>query len=84
MMIIDEQDFNLMTESPLILSTEYPNDTISICILNDDKSERQEFFKISLYFKGVSPPRVTLNPSTATVVIVDNDGRSYLHYNKSL
>ena len=74
--MIDGEDFN--TTDPLrllVLSTEHPNDTISIYIHDDDEIENMEFFYITLYFVGVPPPRVMLNPSTATVMIIDNDGR---------
>ena len=77
--MIDGQDFTTMTDSPLILSTECPNDTISIYIHDDDVSESMESFSISLYFVGAPPPRVMLKPSTATVIIADNDGRCCLH-----
>ena len=74
-LITDEQDFIVMTDSPLILSTEYQNATISIYIFDDNLIEHMEFFSISLYFVGGLLPRMTLNPSTATVVILDDDGR---------
>ena len=74
-----DHDFLVMTNSTLILSTDYPNDTISIRIHDDEAIESTESFNISLYFVGVPPPRVTLNPSTVTVIIVDNDGRCCLH-----
>ena len=71
--ITDEQDFIMMTDSPLILSTEYQNATISIYIHDDNLIEHTESFIISLYFVGGPLPRVMLNPSTATVMIVDDD-----------
>ena len=74
-------DFLVMTDSPLILTMEHPNDTIMIRIYDDEVIESMESFNISLYFDGIPPPRVTLNPSTAMVIIVDDDGRCCLYNN---
>lgn len=63
----------MMTDSPLMLSTEHQNDTISIYVDDDNLIECLEILNISLYFVGAPLPRVTLSPSTATVMIVDDD-----------
>ena len=65
------QDYTIVTVSPLILSTEHPNDTISININDDgDLFEPDEFFEISLYFKEeIMIDRVKLNPRTANITI---------------
>ena len=73
-----DHDFGVMTDSPLVLSTECPNNTISIYIYDDTFIESMESFTITLYFVGVPPSRVTLHPSSATFVIIDNDGRCCL------
>ena len=64
-------DYTIVTISPLILSTEVPNATITIDINDeDDLFEPAEFFEISLFFKEqIMIPRVTLNPSTASITI---------------
>ena len=68
--ITTDVDYAIITESPLILSTEFPNATITIDIDDDDLSEPAESFEISLFFKGQTMiPRVTLNPSTANITI---------------
>ena len=65
------QDYTIVTVSPLILSTEHPNDTISININDDgDLFEPDEFFEIFLYFKEeIMIDRVKLNPRTANITI---------------
>ena len=57
-------------ERRLILSTEFPNATITIVIVNDDLFEPDESFLVSLVFKDqVMIPRVTLNPRFANITI---------------
>ena len=59
-----------MTKTPLILSTEVPNDTIKIDINDDNLFEPAESFQISLFFKEQTMiPRVTLDPKTANITI---------------
>jgi hypothetical protein len=52
----------------LILSTEFPNATITIDIVNDDLPEPDESFQIYLFFKE-QISRVTLDPRTANITI---------------
>jgi hypothetical protein len=55
-------------EHSVILSTEFPNATITIEIVDDDLDEPDESFQISLFFKE-QIQRVTLNPSTINITI---------------
>ena len=57
-------------ERRLILSTESPNTTITIDIINDNQPEPNESFLVSLFFKDqMMIPRVTLDPSSANITI---------------
>ena len=57
-------------EHSLILSTEFPNATITIDIVDDDLFEPDESFLVSLVFKDqMMIPRVTLDPSSANITI---------------
>ena len=68
--IITGEDYTIMTKSPLILSTEFPNSTIIVDIVDDDLFEPAESFEISLFFKEQTViPRVTLDPRTADITI---------------
>ena len=60
----------MITESPLILTTEFPNATISIDIIDDVVTESAESFVITLSFQGEPIPRVTLDPNTTTITIL--------------
>ena len=64
-----------MTMPPLILTPEHPNATITISVFDDVLFETNESFGINLSFLGEPAPTLKLNPSTATVVILENDGR---------
>ena len=57
-------------ECHLILSTESPNATITVDIINDNQPEPSdsESFLVSLFFKE-QIPRVTLNPRFANITI---------------
>ena len=65
-------DYDVMTDSPLILSTELPNATITIEIIDDDITEPAESFEITLSFEGQPIPRVMLDPNTTTITILGN------------
>ena len=67
------EDYDLSADSLLILSTQYPNDTIVIFIQDDNITECMESFSIYLNFPGGPFPRLTLNSSTTTVIILDDD-----------
>ena len=68
--IITDKDYSILSESPLILSTEFPNDTITINIKDDNLFELAESFEIFLLFKDQAMiPRVTLDPRTANITI---------------
>ena len=57
-------------ERRLILSTESPNTTIIIDIVDDDLFEPDESFLVSLSFKDqMTIPRVTLDPRFASITI---------------
>ena len=57
-------------ERRLILSTEFPNATITIDIMNDTQPEPNESFLVSLSFKDqMIIPRVTLDPRFANITI---------------
>jgi hypothetical protein len=53
---------------PLILSTEFPNATITTEIFDDDLDEPDESFQISLFFKE-QIRNVTLDPRTINITI---------------
>jgi hypothetical protein len=55
-------------EPSVILSTEFPNATITIEIVDDVLVEPDESFQISLFFKE-QIRRVTLEPSTVNITI---------------
>ena len=67
----------MMTDSPLILSTELPNATITIEIIDDDITESAESFEINLSFQGQPIPRVMLDPNTTTITILGKG--NYFH-----
>lgn len=64
-----------MTKRPLVLTPEQPNATITISVFDDVLFETNESFGIILSFLGEPAPTLKLNPSTAIVVILENDGR---------
>ena len=68
-------DFSMITDSLLTLNATCPNATITISILNDNVLESTESFTVNLAFSGGPVPRVILSPSTATVTILDDDGK---------
>ena len=61
-----------MTDSPLTLSSELPNATITIFIIDDNITEPMESVEIHLSFQERSLQRVTLHPNTTTVTILGN------------
>ena len=67
-----------LTESPLVLSYESPNATVSIYIKDDDSAEPPEPFEIILSFYGKQPPRLQLNPSSLTVLITNTDDSKFI------
>ena len=72
-------DYSLQPESPLTLTSERPNATITISIFDDDSIESSKTFEINLCFydemiENCSYNRLKLSPSTVTVQIIDNDG----------
>ena len=66
-------DYDVVTDPPVTLTSEYPNATISISIVNDNLPETAESFEINLIFSGRPSSLLTLNPSTARVMILDDD-----------
>ena len=64
------KDYTIAMERRLILSTESPNTTITIDIINNNQPEpnNSESFLVSLFFKE-QIPRVTLNPRFANITI---------------
>lgn len=75
-----DSDYRVMMDTPLILSTTYPNHTITIYIVNDEEVESTETLTLELSFPGGPLPRVKLNPSTATITIFDDDDRGKCMY----
>ena len=65
----------MITNSPLTLSTEYPNATITVDILEDSVIECSEFITFVLAFHGVSVPRLgfSIDHSQVTVEIRDDE-----------
>jgi len=49
--------------------------SVAVPLLNDDISESTESFSASLSFVGAPPPNFTINPATADIEILDNDGK---------
>ena len=70
----DGGSYSLVTNSPLLLTSEHPNATITVNIEDDDLPEPPKTFVIKL-FMYEDIPRLRLNPSTVTVVIADDDGK---------
>ena len=67
---ITGEDYTIVMERRLILSTEFPNATITIDIVDDGLFEPGESFQVSLVFKDqMMIPRVILNPSSANITI---------------
>jgi hypothetical protein len=62
------EDYTIVMEPSVILSTEFPNATITIEIVDDDHPEPDESFQISLFFMQ-QIPRVTLDPRTINITI---------------
>ena len=46
----------------------------NVTLINDDIIELTKFFQAGLRFSGAAPLRVTLNPATASITILDTDG----------
>ena len=69
-LFITGEDYSIVMERRLILSTEFPNATITIDIINDNQPEPDESFLVSLSFKDqIMIPRVTLVPRFANITI---------------
>ena len=67
---ITGEDYTIAMERRLTLSTESPNATITIDIIDDGFFELDESFLVSLSFKDqMMIPRVTLDPSFANITI---------------
>ena len=82
------QSFNivLLTESsmeyeqlkrPLMFSSCDVRKCINVTIENDDITEQNETFSVSLQRTATLDSRITLNPKSATVHITDDDGMHY-------
>ena len=70
MFFITGEDYTIAMERHLILSTEFPNATITIDIVDDGIFELDESFLVSLVFKDqMMIPRVILDPSFANITI---------------
>ena len=70
MFFITGEDYTIAMERRLILSTEFPNATITIDIVDDGIFELDESFLVSLVFKDqMMIPRVILDPSFANITI---------------
>ena len=52
---------------------------INVTIVGDLVDEPEEFFHVSLTRTTGLDNRITLNPVEGRIVIIDNDGKSYLH-----
>ena len=63
----------MITDSPLNLSTEYPNTTITVEIYEDLMIECSESITFDLAFHGASVPRLRFGHSEVTVEIRDNE-----------
>ena len=59
-----------MTDPPLILTTERPNATIKINIIDDSIPEPAESFVITLSFQGEPICGVMLDLNTTTITIL--------------
>ena len=57
---------------------------INVSIVKDDDIEPVERFTVSLLQTPDLDPRITLDPDTAQVEIVDRDGTLYIHAITSL
>lgn len=63
----------MVTDSPVILTTELPNATITIFIIDDNLTEPIESIEVHLSFPGGPLPRIKLEPNTTTVTILGNN-----------
>lgn len=73
--LLDGIDYQVVTQSPVTLTSEYPYAAITIHILEDYLPESSEILELALFFYDEPVLRLDLNPSTATVTIVDNEGK---------
>ena len=74
-------DYTAVSNRPLTFSSSQPTDSILIDIRDDTIVEANiEQFTASLTVNNALNPGVTLNPSTATVNINDNDGKEELSF----
>lgn len=62
-------DYEILTKSPLIFSTEDKVKTIQFKVTGDEVKESKEGFQIKLY----NPQNVTLSPDISTITIDDDD-----------
>ena len=51
----------------------------NVTIVDDLVDEEEEFFRVSLTRTTGLDSRITLNPVEGRIVIIGNDGKSYLH-----
>ena len=63
----------MLTQSPVTLTSDNLSATIDISILEDSLPESSEILELTLNYFGEQGHRLKLNPSTATITIVDNE-----------
>lgn len=65
----------MIADSRLELSSTVTSTSVRYPIVNDGVFEHTECFMVNLSFPGVPVSRIRLDPFTAKVVILDNDGK---------
>ena len=71
----DEDDYSNFGVMTYIFSPSQTRFTVQVPLINDIVFELTEGLSASLRFVGgVAPPRVTIDPGTAEIIILDDDG----------
>ena len=68
----------MLTQSPVTLTSDNLSATINISISKDSSPESLEILELTLDFFGEQGHRLKLNPSTATITIVDNERKQII------
>ena len=80
---IDHQDYTALTNYPFTLSASLP--PVKVSLVDDDYSEFTESFMVNISFSDkIQSPRVSLGQDSATVKILDDDGKLSLACSFSL
>ena len=67
---------DLFFEEILILNADTPSVSFDVSLVDDSDYELNESFSVSLNFSWTEMERVTLDPISAVITILDDDGMS--------